>query len=299
MRTPINRNQQSGYILIELAVVFVVAGFLLAVSFPLYNTYIQKNALIETHKRMDIIAKAYSNYIQMRGRLPCPASPLDVVGTAFGTERATCLAAGVAPLDNYGIIPYRTLGIPEQYAKDGWGNFFTYAVSPDFTRDTRLGVAPNTVQRRLAHLVAEDKYALLPLAQFCAPIVNSGNDLIIQDEAGVPLYSFLPRVVQPIPRPTIGTPNANLFRDDQVTGIAMALISHGENGFGSFQSNGAQISPAAGGNIEDVTNIFDGTIQVRLDIANVGGNNEYDDIIKFYTQDQIMGAAGGGSCEHL
>ena len=36
-------------------------------------------------------------------------------------------------------------------------------------------------------------------------------------------------------------PNANLNRLPFVTAVSMALISHGRNGAGSYQSNGAQL----------------------------------------------------------
>lgn len=295
-----NTHQQAGYILIELAIVLIAAGVLLTMSIPLYKTYIQKDAIVETNKRMDIIAKAFSNHIQMRGRLPCPADPTGAAGITFGIARTTCTNIG-PPRNSYGIIPYRTIGIPEQYAKDGWGNYFTYAVSPDFTADTEFGVAANQVQRRFAHVVAENKFAMLPLAQFCAPLIYTNTDLIIRDEADNPLYTLDPRTAATvIPRPVLGTPNANLFRDDDVAAIAMAIISHGENGYGSYANNGAQISPNSGGGIEDATNQFNGIIRVKLEWSSTNSiNNEYDDIIKFYTQNQILGAAGGGSCEHL
>ncbi len=290
-------KKQEGYILIELAIVFVVFGLLMATFLPFYEQYKQRNAKIETEKRMEIVAKAFSSFAQMRWRLPCPANSAVAVGTPLGVERAACNAN--IP-DAHGIIPYRTLGLPEQYAKDGYGNFFTYVVSADFTNDNRLGIALDNVNIRLAHLVGGDnttgKYALLPRAHFCAPLMDSGGDITAQQD-GANLYAGVARDTTNVPRTT--NPSPNLNRADNVTGIAVALISHGENGNGAYQSNGLQSAASAVGTAEELTsNNTNRLVVTESDYANTGAN-EYDDIVNFYTQDEVYAISGRESCEHL
>ena len=67
------KNNEHGYILIELAFVVIVLSILLVVSIPLYNSFSQRNAITETQQRMEAISKALSIYTQTRFRLPCPA----------------------------------------------------------------------------------------------------------------------------------------------------------------------------------------------------------------------------------
>jgi len=43
-----NSKSEKGYILIELVVVFVILGFLLTATLPLYESYKQRNAVSET-----------------------------------------------------------------------------------------------------------------------------------------------------------------------------------------------------------------------------------------------------------
>lgn len=307
-----NQNE-SGVFLIELAIFMVVFAIMLVVAIPLYENYEQRNARLETKKRMDIISKSFSNFSQMRWRLPCPANSAGVGGTQYGIERLD--AAGLPDCstnieDAHGIVPYRTLGIPEQYAKDAYGNFFTYVVSPDFTVDNRLGVQIDEVNKRSAHLVGGDlnadgdsdddgNYALLPRAQFCNPLINTVSDIsVIQD--GNPLYTATRDVADNIAR-GVNAPDINLeaMRQRNVTAVAMALISHGENGFGSYQSNGTQTGAGQAGPSEQVTiDNSNRTVQVESQYSDTGANR-YDDIVMFFTQDDIYAASGNNSCENL
>ena len=77
--------------------------------------------------------------------------------------------------------------------------------------------------------------------------------------------------------------------------MAVALISHGENGRGAYQANGGQSAAAPVNTAEEITsNNTNQTVQIEPE-----WDNNYDDIVQFYTQDQIYGLAGRNSCEHL
>jgi type II secretory pathway pseudopilin PulG len=344
MHSSLNNKNDSGYILIELAIVMIIMALLLAASIPLYNSFEQRNAKAESIKRMDVIAKALSTFAQSNFRLPCAA---DAGADNSDEDNQIGHEEGSNPCTSFhGIVPYRTLGIPEQYAKDGYGNFFTYVVSEDFTLDNRL-LAPNyntgnSVHRRLAHLVAGNattgNYALLPRAKFCAPTVNSGNDITVNiasydsvndvftsesmatQQRNTYLYPTTGEIINvpnatSTPIPSAGTPDPNLqnitvndatgnnidiaSREIYVTAAAVAIISHGENGIGAYQADGNQngctnppVTP------EEIT-CNDNNIVERTSDWDFSGGGEYDDIIQFYTQDQIYALAGRNSCEHL
>ncbi len=299
MRAPINAQpevqSQAGFFLIHVAIIIIAAGFMIAVAIPMFDTYQKRNAVFETEKRMSIITKAVASYVQARWRIPCPASSQAQSDTLFGVERASCTGA---PANKYGILPYRTLGIPEQYAKDGYGNYFTYVVSPDFTATIPFN-SNNNVSLRLVHAASGDKYALLPLAQFCAPVTSIAADIVVEQD-GESLFSSVGRVIRNVNRPIVEV-DANLHREEFVSAVAFALISHGANKYGSFQDNGTQYLPSNGGAAEDVTaDLTNSTIELEgAQIERSNQNNEYDDIVRFFTQEQIMGLAGGGSCENL
>ena len=136
------REAARGYSLAELAIVIgiisVVAGGVITMS----SVQDEKNNRSETAQRLDAIEAALKRFAFLTDRLPCPASNLEVPGTAnFGVDQTLavpgCAAgapAGTAALGAgnealvAGAVPVRTLNLPENYAFDAWGNRFTYIV---------------------------------------------------------------------------------------------------------------------------------------------------------------------------
>lgn len=135
---PVNTQQtQLGFTLVEMAIVLAIITLLLTGLIPTISNQIEQKQRSETRKQMDEIQQALIGFAIINGRLPCPADPAILTGTAnAGIERATCTTAAVT-VD--GVLPWVTLGVPET---DAWGNRFTYRVTEYFA-DT---IALNTVQ---------------------------------------------------------------------------------------------------------------------------------------------------------
>jgi hypothetical protein len=95
-----------------------------------------------TEMKMERVQKALAAYSHRNYRVPCPANPyVDPATAAFGTEKATCDSTAA---EMVGILPFRAIGLTEFDARDSWGNYFTYSVSPGFTRQPLVvpGVIP-------------------------------------------------------------------------------------------------------------------------------------------------------------
>ncbi len=351
-----NMKDSRGITLIEVAITILIGGILLAGTIQFYQHFQQRRAELVTQHRMDVLEKAFSNYAQTRWRLPCPANPNPNVGASppelLGEERRTgtgeegCLAINASAR---GIVPFRTLGIPEQYAIDGFGQYFTYAVSPAFTRDNTVRSAGNNTQnvvhRRFASQINRENIGLLPKAQFCGAVPEiDGRSLSFSDDITMVENQFVggggrvfgdggsgepdnkrgdsdESYVGPDITLTVeGPPNANFWRDDdpenRTTGLAMALISHGPNKLGAYlvgRGNGTQGQYAVNEMIsvqesQTATSGTGGTSAIILfsqtdrflsEDTFPGIFRGNDDIIRYYTQDQIYAAAGGGSCEYL
>lgn len=99
-----------------------------------------------TEVKMERVKKALAAYSHRNYRIPCPADPaVDPVTAGFGTETAGCEDNPItARNEQIGIVPFRVLGLTEFDVRDSWGNYFTYSVSPSFTRDPLVvpGVIP-------------------------------------------------------------------------------------------------------------------------------------------------------------
>lgn len=303
------RGKEGGYLLLDTALAILMIGIITVGFLQFQKHFAERESFIGTDHKIEVIADALSTYAQTRWRLPCPAPPAKVNNSPFGTERLDCDGADEAQ----GIVPYRTLGLPEQYAKDNYGHFFTYIVSPAFTRlNTVTNTGADRLHARLAHHMAplNENIAYLPKAQFCGALdrerggnaVSKTEDISVQSSGDVFFSSGGAKIRD---ETYIGIPAAppdpNYYRNLNVDAIAVTIVSHGPNGYGAYLEDNsvAQNTALPGfGNSEDQTRTMDRLVALEREIRRVSGANYYDDIITVFTQDQIMAAAGGGSCEH-
>lgn len=126
------RTTESGFTLIEMAIVIAIAGVLVAMLAPVLGSIAENNRSELTVQRMNAIEDAMVVFVRQNGRLPCPAAPN---GSPLGEERASCNTGGNAN----GVVPFRTVGLAEADARDGYGNYFTYHVAEDYADSSLPG----------------------------------------------------------------------------------------------------------------------------------------------------------------
>lgn len=118
---------QSGFTLIEMAIVLMIVGLLLGgLLVPLSAQMDQRNNA-DTQKALSEIREALIGYAIANGQLPCPANPTDVTGvTSTAGIARTPPCTGTS---STGVLPWATLGVNET---DAWGNRYTYRVTSYF-----------------------------------------------------------------------------------------------------------------------------------------------------------------------
>jgi type II secretory pathway pseudopilin PulG len=151
LNSPPRRNH--GITLLEVAIGLLCLGVMMAGGIALYNGIQQQRRFLVTHEHMDEIVSALSIYAETAGRVPCPSDP-SATDITFGWEENLTINGVVAvpqsnalnvtngqfptgkcnAANNEGIVPFMTLNLPYNIAQDGWGRYFTYAVSPQFSR---------------------------------------------------------------------------------------------------------------------------------------------------------------------
>lgn len=149
------QHQQTGFSLVEMAVVLVILGFVIGIFLLPLGAQRDIAYQLKTDNQLELAQKALIGFAQAYGRLPCPA-------TAIGNDDAGSLggeqpAGGGACAVSVGFLPAATLGLSpvdrSGFAIDGWGYRIRYAVtqnptaSPPFT--TVNGMA-NTGMSNLA-----------------------------------------------------------------------------------------------------------------------------------------------------
>lgn len=129
----------SGFTLVEMAVVLVILGFVLAALLLPLQAQREQLSRSQTEGTLEAAKKALIGFAQSRGYLPCPATV-----TSNGMEQPL---GGLTCTHQAGFLPAATLGIQPTdsngFALDGWNNRILYAVTqvnsaggavtPDFT----------------------------------------------------------------------------------------------------------------------------------------------------------------------
>jgi len=138
-----------GFTLIELSIVLLIVGLLIAGAAQAFNLYIAKTRLQETKTNLGQIHQALENFVAEKGRMPCP-SPLGAAvntpaygnedcSTASGSMRVAGARDTAADADAafdpvlIGTIPIRTLSLPDGKMVDGYRHRFQYVVTESMT----------------------------------------------------------------------------------------------------------------------------------------------------------------------
>jgi prepilin-type N-terminal cleavage/methylation domain-containing protein len=192
------RRTVRAFSLLEMALVLSIIGIISAYAIPvLLQTRIAARWK-ETDAKLEALTYALAGYAQLHKRLPCAANPAaDSINA--GIEREGSMV---------GVIPYRTLGIQESDAKDGFHHWISYSAAPDLTNKQS---SQNPNMRR----IAPTPFLQDEGNRFCT-ITPTLAQLSMKNEQGIPMLEV----------------------GQQVDMIAFVLVSHGPSGGGSFDEKG-------------------------------------------------------------
>jgi len=122
-----SNSKNAGFSLLEMAIVLMILGILGGVGIPLLKARLRSTGLTKTRENQEYALDAIAAFVTHHRRFPCPADP-KAIGDAYGVEPKERKCQGVKA---EGILPFRTLGISERFAKDGFKHFMTYVVDPN------------------------------------------------------------------------------------------------------------------------------------------------------------------------
>lgn len=151
------KNRQTGFTLIELAIVLVIIGVLAGSFLATFGSRIDNTRRIETVEDMKLIKQAIYGYTITNNALPCPDCTDDVAcGIAAdeandGREDRTGTVCSIGT--DTGNIPWVDLGLGQS---DAWGNRYRYWANAAFTDTaaanqfelTDLALAAQKIQTR-------------------------------------------------------------------------------------------------------------------------------------------------------
>jgi prepilin-type N-terminal cleavage/methylation domain-containing protein len=137
-----------GFTLLEMAIVLIIAGFLLGGLLGGLSALQARQRDEQTARQLEDIRDALITFAVVNRRLPCPAVPTTPDTTiGAGVERVATAVGCTGGAS--GVLPWATLGLPQT---DAWGRRFTYRVTPAFARAgvaiTLILPGDNTVRNR-------------------------------------------------------------------------------------------------------------------------------------------------------
>ena len=239
-----NKSQptQSGFTLIELAIVLVIMGLLISAIIGVGTAQLQQARISATKQKEDVIRLALINYITRNNRLPCPAVATIAEGaTGYGVEApnsGVCTGTVVNGAVATGIVPWTSLGVSDENATDGYYNRYTYQVAL---------TATNTNAQTIAGLKG-------------AISIHSGTPTVL----GLPAAGN---------QTNDCTPAGGNYNPCSAVAV---IVSHGANTFGSYGRDGTQRAlPTGADELENTNN------DSRFLIKDYSDNlaNPFDDIL--------------------
>jgi len=117
-----HNNRETGFSLIELAVVMFIVVLLLGSLLVPLTTQVEQRKVTETQKALEQIREALLGFAVLYGRLPCPDTDTDPTAAGYGEEESSCAAPTAE-----GYLPWKTLGVPPL---DAFGATRTATTSP-------------------------------------------------------------------------------------------------------------------------------------------------------------------------
>ena len=120
-----NGRRCAGFTLTEMAVVLVIVSLLMGYFLVGGVAFMETQNIKKTEAKLSTIEVALAGYVAINGRLPCPANGQITTGTEDGG------VGGCTANQQYGVVPWITLGLSENDVLDAWHRRISYRVGKD------------------------------------------------------------------------------------------------------------------------------------------------------------------------
>lgn len=140
------KKRNTGFTLIELAMVLFILGLLLSSFLAPLAARVEQEERKNTQIQLNEIEEVIYGYVLQNNHFPCPDCSNNTGGCAAATANDGAEDTVDGPGDSLicasevGNLPWATLGVK---SADEWDNGFTYRVDSDFSDRNDLSITPN------------------------------------------------------------------------------------------------------------------------------------------------------------
>jgi prepilin-type N-terminal cleavage/methylation domain-containing protein len=261
-------SQESGFSIIELSIVLVIIGIIASMGIPCLLEGMRVSKRTQTQEKQKQILTVLANYVLNHQKLPCPGDPGDH-SAHFGEARLQC----TSPQQAIGIIPFKTLGLSENYAKDAYQHYFTYAMEGGVAVEHDQGID------FLPFSLSQEAKPISSQQFFCS--INSPLEIHVREVTS---------------RGTVIEFKPNSKNKKQ--NIAVVLVSHGESGYGCFLDNGQRKQALSLIGEEKKINAEESMKFIKHPFSS-DPKNYFDDHVEFATRQNLLVIYAGKTCESI
>lgn len=204
----VTMQKSEGFTLIEMAIVIMITGLLIAGAASAYTLYIKDKRIQETRSNTTSVVNAISEFRTLYGRYPCPASLSATPDNALygkedcgllGITPGTCANGACTeeaanyrnisyksggamvtgrPLVTSGFVPFRELNLPEKRAYDGYGGRLRYVVTDHLTKSNSFDPDTGGIEILSATGNNQSNSVLDPPSSADFVVISHGEDMV-------------------------------------------------------------------------------------------------------------------------
>lgn len=260
-----------GFTLIELAIVMIISGLVMAAGFQAYNTYLNDVRSRESYEKQKIIYSALSAFASNQQRLPCPANPqIPVSDPASGMEIpiASCTAlrsSGTA----YGTCMDGVCRVEGERDADGDGANDAVLIGAVPYADIKRG--QDTAAQRFEGGIA----TVSILDPWGYQMTYAVSALMTSASTYRPEYGAI----------SVTTENPLVSVVKPAGSAQYVIVAHGDNHAGAYTAEGAITTPCIAGVAESAN--CDGGGAYVSGLRSLGPNADYFDDVVWYNSFSI------------
>lgn len=154
------------YTLVEMSLSMTIIAIMVAIGLGTIGKESLDDKYRITNVKIRVVERAIMDFYKANGFIPCPAPAPQLENSAdFGIsppgsyDAATGECLGIVPnllVNNTGMIPVRTLGIPDEFAYDAWHRVMSYRIARNFGSEVDFNDTENLGDLKIVDLLGNE-----------------------------------------------------------------------------------------------------------------------------------------------